>query len=1111
MATPPPAPSAATVQKGFSALSLDTPIPAAPEVAALPIEEKLAKLAAITGAPLSQEDESQLRALFAEKPHPIAYDGFEPSGRVTLASGLLRALNAQRLLAAGCHVRLLVADTHALLNNKFGGDLKKLQSISTYMVEVWKALGLDAEKVPNLEIMLASTETARHAGAYWSQVLDAAGRFTVERVQQCAPIMGRSTEDSTHNTNRILYPLMQCADGFLLQADIYQMGADQEAGNELVRDYIAQKELPKKPVFLTHPLLLGLKQEQFKMSTTDAESAIYMDDTAAEVKTKIKKAYCVPGEVNGNPILNYMKYLVFPSHIEGVTLERSEKNGGNLIFATYEELETAFAGEKVHPADLKPCLTKYINALLEPVRQHFAGGPLKTMFSSVKKLKVSPTPDSDKLANLTLPGFPESVKEWKASELSLDERYAVARSVGEECIQENELCALVEKKDHPVCYDGFEPSGRMHIAQGVLRTVNVNKLTSAGSVFRFWVADWFAILNNKMGGDLDKIRLVGQYMVEIWKSVGMDMTNVEFLWASKEIIAHSASYWLRVMDIARRTTIARTLKCCTIMGRKEKEGMQAAQILYPLMQCADIFNLKADICQLGIDQRKINMLARDYCDQAKIRFKPVILSHHMLMGLKEGQEKMSKSDPESAIFMEDAAEDVSRKIEKAFCPEGVVEANPILDYLKHIICPRFAEQGVTVKLTDGQSKTFAAYQELEDAFVVGQVNCTDLKVALTNYLNEILEPVREHFSKGDAKELLAKQSPNGISGIETSPAVDETKQEETVDNVICSSDDEVDEGDNDIENQDEQDEKVAAKCVANGEATGKKNGLRLLDVASVSVEGSQGHANEDRLLVTSNEHFHLFAVMDGHGGSWAGDFLVDKLFGALDAVYEDGFDHTKLTNAMEELDRSFCAQAMRKTDFSGACLLAVILYVDPTTDTPQKLVLNIGDCRAIIREAPEPAQGDKKTADKTPSSTANKHTAGGVTFALSEDHCAANCKERMRALRSGAYIHNNRIAGVLEPFRTIGDIDVKGPDMKNWVIATPEIHQSELLVSRSMLVIATDGVWSVLNNNRTMALVVKELGTDGRRPSAESAAHVIITEARELGSCDDISVIVVSV
>ena len=90
------------------------------------------------------------------------------------------------------------------------------------------------------------------------------------------------------------------------------------------------------------------------------------------------------------------------------------------------------------------------------------------------------------------------------------------------------------------------------------------------------------------------------------------------------------------MDIARVFTTDRITRCCTIMGRKESDKLSAAQIMYPCMQCADIFFLKADICQLGMDQRKVNMLAREYCDAAKIKFKPVILSHHMLMGLKEG-------------------------------------------------------------------------------------------------------------------------------------------------------------------------------------------------------------------------------------------------------------------------------------------------------------------------------------------------------------------------------------------------------------------------------------------------------------------------------------------
>ena len=48
-----------------------------------------------------------------------------------------------------------------------------------------------------------------------------------------------------------------------------------------------------------------------------------------------------------------------------------------------------------------------------------------------------------------------------------------------------------------------------------MKALNVNKLTKSGCIFKFWVADWFAQLNNKMGGDLKKIQTVGKYMIEV--------------------------------------------------------------------------------------------------------------------------------------------------------------------------------------------------------------------------------------------------------------------------------------------------------------------------------------------------------------------------------------------------------------------------------------------------------------------------------------------------------------------------------------------------------------------------------------------------------------------
>lgn len=317
----------------------------------------------------------------------------------------------------------------------------------------------------------------------------------------------------------------------------------------------------------------------------------------------------------------------------------------------------------------------------------------------------------------------------------MEEKRKLVNLVGEEIIKESELERLFKEKVHPICYDGFEPSGRMHIAQGVLKAINVNRLVNAGCIFIFWVADWFAMLNNKMGGDLTKIQVVGQYFIEIWKALGMKLENVYFMWASEEINKRPEEYWLTVIDVARKNTVSRIKRCATIMGRKEQDDMAVAMSLYPCMQCSDVFFLKADICQLGMDQRKVNMLAREYCDDVKIKNKPIIVSHHMLMGLQEGQEKMSKSDPNSAIFMEDTEKDVVTKIKKAFCPPGVVEKNPCMDYLKSIIFGAGDSFSVTRKAENGGDRTYTSYAEIEEDYRQGGLHPSDLKPALTKAIN----------------------------------------------------------------------------------------------------------------------------------------------------------------------------------------------------------------------------------------------------------------------------------------------------------------------------------------------------------------------------------------
>ncbi|TYZ58930.1 hypothetical protein PybrP1_010784 [[Pythium] brassicae (nom. inval.)] len=293
--------------------------------------------------------------------------------------------------------------------------------------------------------------------------------------------------------------------------------------------------------------------------------------------------------------------------------------------------------------------------------------------------------------------------------------------------------------------------------------------------------------------------------------------------------------------------------------------------------------------------------------------------------------------------------------------------------------------------------------------------------------------------------------------------------------------------DAELENDENQDGGNAAA------ALGSKHSIRL-KLGLATEEGLMGHANEDRMIVEQNEHFHLLAVLDGHGGEWVADYVKAKLFPAIARCYDCGFDVRKLADTVDALDQEVQARATQMQDFSGACMVCVLLFVDEVTGAPTALTLNVGDCRALLHEAR--AKGKKANKGVGPN---------GRLFALSEDHCEANAKESARVLASGGYIEYGRIGGVLEPFRSIGDIDMKEREMAGWVIATPEIKKTPLALGRSTLVLATDGVWGSLVNQKAMAIARKHPG------NPQAAADALVAAARAAGSMDDIAVVVAHV
>jgi len=142
---------------------------------------------------------------------------------------------------------------------------------------------------------------------------------------------------------------------------------------------------------------------------------------------------------------------------------------------------------------------------------------------------------------------------------------------------------------------------------------------------------------------------------------------------------------------------------------------------------------------------------------------------------------MSKSIPDTAIFMEDSPEDVERKIKGAFCPDGnqleediekilkerkggseekedpllvrlqaETSANPVLAYFRMIVADSLPE-GEQIVVGDIQ---FNDYPELRAAFVKGDVTPQLLKQSLAKYLNALIQPVRDHFENNDSAKML---------------------------------------------------------------------------------------------------------------------------------------------------------------------------------------------------------------------------------------------------------------------------------------------------------------------------------------------------------------------
>ncbi len=338
----------------------------------------------------------------------------------------------------------------------------------------------------------------------------------------------------------------------------------------------------------------------------------------------------------------------------------------------------------------------------------------------------------------------------------------IKREPTEEIITEKELQELLETKEHPKHYQGFEISGLLHLGTLILSGNKINELAKAGVDCTVYLADWHSFINKKLGGVWENILRAAKYYEKAFK---MFCPKAKIVLGS-DIYHNNDEYWKDVIKFSSKITLARAARCLTIMGRSEKEKLSLSQYIYPPMQSVDVWYLGKDIPHGGMDQRNAHVLSREVFPKLGWP-KPVPLHHHLLMGLAQPPQvklkdkldrvvaaKMSKSKPWTAIFIHDSEEEIKAKLQKAWCPEKTAEMNPVLEIARYIIFKN--QKGVKIERPAkyGGTEKFTSYDKLEKAYVAGKIHPQDLKLNVARELNKIVKPVREYFEKPANKKLL---------------------------------------------------------------------------------------------------------------------------------------------------------------------------------------------------------------------------------------------------------------------------------------------------------------------------------------------------------------------
>ncbi len=280
--------------------------------------------------------------------------GMRPTGKLHLGH-LVGALKKYRALQAEYDCMYFVADWHALTSEY--GDTGERTGYAYDNVTDWIAAGVDPEQ----STLFIQSQVPEHAELYLllSMVVPIPW---LQRVPTYKEQIDELSDRDLSTLGFLGYPLLQGADVLLYHAKFVPVGEDQVPHLELTREVVRRFQgffgelFPEpQPLLTRFPRLPGLDNR--KMSKSYGNT-IDLSDDAVTVRKKIMRMYTdpkriradIPGTVEGNPVFIY--HDAFNSNETEVS-----------------ELKARYEAGKVGDVEVKDCLARAVNEVLDPIRE----------------------------------------------------------------------------------------------------------------------------------------------------------------------------------------------------------------------------------------------------------------------------------------------------------------------------------------------------------------------------------------------------------------------------------------------------------------------------------------------------------------------------------------------------------------------------------------------------------------------------------------------------------------------------------------------------------------------------------------------------------------------